>query len=171
MGNTLTIDGSKSNTKSILLDLIALAVVYFVPTLTHLLNLPLYLFEPIRIMLILSIVHTKKVNAFALALSLPLFSFAVAGHPVFFKMLIISAEMALNVWLFYVISKEIKSTFLAMVLSIALSKLVYYAIQYIFIVTSLLTWQEVEHPILPQVIVVFALSGYVYFAEKFKKAK
>ena len=97
---------SKLNTKSIVLDIFALAFIYFVPTISHLLNIPLYLIEPMRIMLILAIVHTSKKNAYIIALTLPLFSFLVSAHPNIFKVLLITAELVLNVWLFFELSKK-----------------------------------------------------------------
>lgn len=170
MENTLQISRNKSYISSIILDFLGVAFIYFVPTLTHLLNLPLYLFEPIRIAIVLAMLHTKKANAYFLALTLPVFSFAVAGHPILFKMLLISAELTLNVWLFFLIKKEFKNIFAAMFFSILISKIAYYLLQYIFIVTSLLTWEEVVHPLLPQLIVLLALSGYALLSAKFKKS-
>lgn len=70
----------------------ALTLIYFTPALSHLLNFPLYLIEPMRLMLILAMVHSNRLNASA-AVSLPLFSFAVSGHPLFYKMSAILLEL------------------------------------------------------------------------------
>jgi len=171
MDVTLTLTKPNSKIKSIILYLGALAFIYAVPSLSHLLNLPLYLFEPMRILLILTILHTRKSNAFVLALTLPIFSFAVSGHPIFYKMLIMTVELTLNVWLFYRFSRDVRINSLVMLLSIVLSKVVFYILQYLFITASLLTWEQVEHPIIPQLVVVFALTGYVFLVEKLKNAQ
>jgi hypothetical protein len=87
-------------------------------------------------------------------------------------MLIICAELSLNIWLFFIISEKIQNKFLSMLLSIIGSKLFYYLIQFIFIKVSLLTLQEVEHPILPQFIVTIGLSLFMLISlGKNKKEK
>ena len=68
---------SKQNIKSIILDIAAIAFIYFVPTISHILSLPVYYIEPMRLMLILALVHTTKQNAYIIALTLPLFSFLI----------------------------------------------------------------------------------------------
>lgn len=171
MINTLTIRKAEFPKKIVLIDLIAISCVYFIPTFSHLLNLPFYLLEPIRIITLLSLIHTRKLNAYILALTLPVFSFAVSGHPVLFKMLIMTCELLANIWLFDFLNKKINNTEISMGLSVSISKLIYYTLQYIVISMNLLSWEQVEHPILPQVIVIFALSGYIYLIEFYRKRK
>jgi len=166
MENAIAVSGSNEKIKSIILDIFALTAIYFMPTIAHMFSLPVYLIEPLRIILVLSIVHTNKANAYILALSMPLFSFLVSGHPVFFKMLMISGELALNVWLFFFISKRVSNKFVSMFGSIVISKLFYYVVQFIFISAALLTAEEVEHPIIPQIIVSVVLSAYFLFSDK-----
>ena len=69
--------------RSVLLDAIGLVFVYFIPSISHVLNVPIYLVEPMRIMVILAIAHTTQRNAYILALTLPLFSYFISAHPVF----------------------------------------------------------------------------------------
>src|SRR6056297_734588 len=98
-------------TNQALFDLAAIAFIYFIPALSHMLSFPLYLLEPMRIVLILALVHTHKVNALVLAATLPFFTFLVSGHPVLPKAILISAELVLNVVLFFAIVKSVKSKF------------------------------------------------------------
>jgi len=84
---------AEQDRKSLALDFIALAIIYFIPTLTHLFSFPLYYIEPMRIMVILAIAHTTKRNAYLLALTLPLFSLLVSGHPILYKSLLMSVEL------------------------------------------------------------------------------
>ncbi len=65
---------------SLILDAAALAFIYLVPTFSHLLSLPVYFIEPMRLMLILAMVHTDKRNAYILALTMPLFSFIISAQ-------------------------------------------------------------------------------------------
>jgi len=147
---------------TILLDLGALAFIYFVPAISHLLAFPLYLIEPMRIMLIIAIAHTSKKNAYLLALTLPVFSFAVSGHPAFLKSLLISLELAVNVWLFFTLSGYIKNKFATMALAIVASKLFYYLLKFGLLSLALMTGTLVSIPIHIQVIVTLVLCTYIY---------
>jgi hypothetical protein len=148
--------------KSLLIDIVGLAIVYFVPTLSHLLRVPLYLVEPMRLMLIIAIAHTTRRNAFIIALTLPLFSFVWSGHPVFLKSLLITIELVLNVWLFYVLARYWRSYFAAILVSIVASKLIYYLMKYGLINAALLDSQLISTSIYIQLITLLIFSGYVY---------
>jgi len=112
---------------TLILDTGALLFIYFIPALVHYLSVPVYMIEPMRLMLILAIAHTHRYNALVLALTLPAFSFLVSGHPAFLKMLIITGELALNVAIFYLLVNRIRNFFATMFLSILLSKMACYA--------------------------------------------
>ncbi len=147
---------------SILIDLGALAFIYFVPTISHLVSLPIYFIEPMRMMIVFALVHTNKQNAYLLALTLPIFSFLVSAHPVFPKMLLITFELSLNVFLFYLFSKKMKHIFPAIFASIVLSKMVYYLIKFGMISFAIINSSLVSTPIIIQVITTTVFSGYVY---------
>lgn len=161
MENTAVLSIQKERQKIVILDLIAVAIVYLVPTVSHLFSVPLYLAEPLRVFVILSLIHTRKENAFILAFTLPLFSFLISGHPIMLKMLIIIFELALNALLFIILTKR-TNIFLSMLLSIALSKLFFYGVQYLFISAGMIDASMVEHPLIPQIVVTLVMSGYGY---------
>ena len=117
---------NKTVWKNILIDMGALALIYFLPASVHLTGIPLYMIEPMRLMLIISMAHGAKSNSYLLALSLPLFSFAVSGHPEFLKMLIITGELVLNTVLFYWLTGRSVNTFLSLMLAIIISKIACY---------------------------------------------
>ncbi|MFP4557624.1 MAG: hypothetical protein ACLFNU_12215 [Bacteroidales bacterium] len=143
-------------------DILALAFIYFVPTISHMLSFPLYLIEPMRIALILALVHTTKRNAYIVAVTLPLFSFLVSAHPVFYKMLLISGELVLNVWLFYFILSRTKSAFVSILSSIVLSKAVYYLAKFIAIALILKTSEDlIATSIYIQVATTIVFSVYL----------
>ncbi len=162
MATNIGLSISKLNTRSIVLDILALAFIYFVPTISHLLNVPLYLVEPMRIMLILAIAHTKKKNAYLIALTLPLFSFLISGHPNIFKAVIMTMELLLNVWLFYELTKR-TNQFVAMLSSIILSKIFYYLLKFGLISFAVLQSGLISTPIYLQVITSVVFSGYLFF--------
>lgn len=122
---------SKRTISYVIFDILALTFIYFVPTISHMLSLPLYLIEPMRIALVLALVHTTKRNAYIIAVTLPLFSFLVSAHPVFYKMMLITGELAINVWLFYFIFNKSKNAFISILSSIVLSKSIYYLAKFI----------------------------------------
>jgi len=162
MANTITLVRSNVNVKSILIDLAALTFIYLVPTLSHLTSIPLYLLEPMRIMLILAIAHTTKKNAYILALTLPVFSFVISMHPTIIKSLLITAELFLNVWLFYYLLKRTGNQFIAMLSSIVISKVFYYLVKFLLITMVFMQTSLVSTPLILQFATTFIFSGYIY---------
>jgi len=162
MAQNISISTLRLNTKSIILDLFALAFIYFVPTLSHLLNIPIYLVEPMRIMLILALAHTSKKNAYLIALTLPLFSFLISAHPNIFKALIMTMELLLNVWLFYKLSAKVNK-FIAIFSSIVISKVVYYLLKFGLISFAVLQTGLISTPIYLQIITSVVFSSYLFF--------
>jgi hypothetical protein len=152
--------------KNSVFDIFAVAFIYFVPALSHLTALPIYYLEPMRLLLILSIVHTSKRNSYILAATLPIFSFIVSAHPVFLKTLLITGELLLNVWLFFFISEKIKNKFSSMILSISLSKIAYYAIKFGLISFVLIEGSLIATPIIMQIITTLLFSTYVFYLKK-----
>ncbi len=115
----------------ILIDIIAFCLIFYFPALSHATSLPLYILEPFRIVILFCmIIMEDKKNAYFLAFALPLFSFFVSGHPVALKMMIMSVELITNVWLYYKLFIRIKSVFFSLLLSIALSKFLYYLLKF-----------------------------------------
>lgn len=145
------------------LNMLALVFIYITPALSHLVGYPIYYFEPMRVFLIFTMVHLKKKNAYILALTLPLFSFIVSAHPSIVKMALITTELSINVFLFYILSGKIKNKFISIFLSISISKIIYYSIKYLLINTSMLNSGLISTPILLQFGTTLVLSGYAYY--------
>ncbi|MDH7605159.1 MAG: hypothetical protein QHH13_09680 [Melioribacter sp.] len=160
--NTSTILLSESKIRNIAFDLIALSVITLTPALSHLLSIPLYLLEPMRIMLLISLLYTTKKNAYILSFVLPFFSFFISSHPALPKAVLISTELMLNVYLFFLLSQKLNNNFIAMFLSIVMSKFYYYAIKFLLITLGLMTGEIVSTPIYLQLIVALAISLYTF---------
>jgi len=159
----------KKTIASILIDISALAFIYFVPTISHLIALPVYFIEPMRLMLVFALVHTNKTNAYIIALTLPIFSFLISAHPVLPKMLLITFELTLNVFLFYLLSKKMKNVFPAILFSIIISKMVYYLIKFGLINLAIIKSGLISTPIYIQVITTLVFSTYLYLVYRNKK--
>ncbi len=158
----------KAITNSIIINTSAILLIYFTPALTHLLNFPLYLIEPMRLMLVLAMIHSDRRNAYLLALTLPLFSFAVSAHPVIYKMLLITAELLFNVWLFYTFRNRMKNIFAAMASAIIISKAAYYGFKAIFISLALIGPGLISTPIWIQLLTTLLFSSYALLLLKNK---
>lgn len=149
----------------------SLAVIYFIPAMSHMFSVPLYYAEPMRIMVILAIAHTGKRNAFVLALTLPVFSFLVSAHPSLLKSILIALELVANVWLFYLISNKIKNQFSSMLISILLSKMFYYLAKFLFISFAFMQTDLIATPVWIQIISTLVFSIYVFVVFTRKQAK
>jgi len=160
--NTSALSLSIPRLRTVAIDLAALAVIYFMPALSHMLAVPVYFIEPMRIMLILAIAHTGRRNAYLLALTLPLFSFVISAHPVFLKSLLISVELVFNVWLFFILVKYIRNNFAAMAAAIIGSKLFYYALKFRLLSAALLQGSLVSIPLYIQLLTTMVLSAYIF---------
>lgn len=123
MAATITI---RAILKNGLIGMVALAVVYLAPALAHMTGWPVYMLEPMRLMVILALAHGSRGIALLLAATLPLFSFLVSGHPEFLKMVIITGELLLNVVLFYLLKRKFLKVFPAAAGSVVISKLICY---------------------------------------------
>jgi hypothetical protein len=144
-----------------LFDVFALVFVYCVPAITHLLDFPVYYIEPMRLMLILAMVYSGRYNTYILAFTLPVFSYFISAHPVFPKMLLICTELLLNALLFYSFKDRIKHTFYVVILSITISKVVYYFLKMIMIKAALINADFFSTPVLIQVITTVLFGLYV----------
>ncbi len=162
MKNTTSLTLSRIPAKSLAIDLLALAFIYFTPALSHLLALPVYFVEPMRLMLILAMAHTSRRNAFVIAATLPLFSFIVSAHPNLFKMMLITGELTLNVWLFYFLMKRTGNAFVSMITGIVLSKAAYYVAKFGLLSLVVLQGSLVSTPLIIQLITTLVFSGYVF---------
>lgn len=120
---------------NIIVDVVILACIYFIPALSHVAPFPLYLLDPMRIFMLAGYMLTRQnSNAFLLALTIPLFSALVTGHPPIFKAILISIELMVNILLFIQLLNRTKLHMaLSLFLSIIGSKLVYYSLKLAFI--------------------------------------
>jgi len=162
MENTSVYPLSIPKIKIIVFDLIALLAIYLVPAVSHLLSFPVYYLEPMRIMMILAIVHTTKKNAYLIALTLPLFSLLISAHPSLVKTSLITGELLLNVWLFFFLSEKLSNKTLSILLSIDVSKIFYYLVKFLMISSVLISGDLISTPMYIQIIMLFVLTGYIY---------
>lgn len=143
-------------------DVLLVAIIYFLPTLSHLMSFPLYLADPMRIMILLAFIHTNKSNAFFLALTLPIFSHLISLHPLAFKSIIISFELIINCYLLTFFLKKNLNIFLTFFSSIIISKFFYYGFKYILLSYNMIDGNLISTSPEIQLLVTFILSIYGY---------
>ena len=142
-----------------LTDAAAVLFVFAVPALSHLTSVPFYLLDPMRMAVLGALLFSRNwKNALVLALALPLFSFAVSGHPVYPKFLLIAAELSVNVLLFAWLSRKMNAGVAAFV-SILLSKVLYYGFKAAVLSAGLLQVELISTTIWWQLGVAVGLSA------------
>lgn len=142
-----------------LTDAAAVLFVFAVPALSHLTSVPFYLLDPMRMAVLGALLFSKNwKNALVLALALPLFSFAVSGHPVYPKFLLIAAELSVNVLLFAWLSRKMNAGIAAFA-SILLSKVLYYGFKAAVLSAGLLQADLISTTIWWQLGVAVGLSA------------
>jgi len=146
-----------------LIDLGIILSIYLLPGLTHVLPVPLYLIDPMRMLLFLTLITTHRVNSLVLAASIPFLSTLFSGHPVFPKNILIAAELSLNVMVFHWILGKKDSLIMAGVVSILSAKVFYYALKFGFISAGLLGGVLVSTPLgyqlMPLIVLPLILVG------------
>ena len=167
-----------------LTDAAALLFIFAVPALSHLSALPFYLMDPMRVAVLGALLVSRNwKNGLALAVALPLFSFAVSGHPVFPKCLLIAAELSVNVMLFVWLSRAFcrfsagrgasapssgrAAVGAATFLSILLSKVLYYGLKVLVLSAGLMQMELVSTALMVQLAVALLISlGFAIWWKK-----
>jgi hypothetical protein len=155
--------------KTIIIDLAAILIIYFLLEISDLTNIPFYSFEPMRIVIIIALVYTSEKNAYLLAVLLPLVSFVLSNHPSVAKTFILAGDFLLNILLFFLFKRKY-NVFLAMAYSIILSKMAYYFAKFLLIKFILIQGELISTPIFTQLIIIVVLSTYTYLAKNSMKS-
>ncbi len=167
MEKILSLQGIKSDLKTYLVDLTLLFFIYMIPSISHLFAFPVYYLDPMRIALVVSLMFTSRKNSLIIALTLPIFSFIISAHPQFSKSILLSAELILNLSLFFILSKSVKNIFTAFFTSVLITKIFYYLVKYVLINFSLIDDKLFSTPIYFQIgtavllsLILFLYSNY-----------
>lgn len=135
----------------ILIDAVLLAALYLLPSLSHLAALPLYKLEPMRVALLVALLFTNRANTFLLAVSIPLASSWITGHPEPAKAVLIGIELAvLAAVYFHLANARRLPAFFAVIVAILFAKVVYYSFKYLVLSAGLLGGSLVSTPVATQ---------------------
>jgi hypothetical protein len=138
----------------LIFNIVSITIVLLTPTISHIIMFPVYIFEPMRLIILSSIIYNnnKNKNAYFLAILLPLFSFVIAGHPSIYKLPLVSIDLLVNITIFNILIGKRLNLYLSLFLSILISKAIYYFLKSIFIHFGLLANGLIETNIIFQVI-------------------
>jgi hypothetical protein len=159
----------REHRNTILIDVVLLSALYLVPTISHLTATPLYKLEPMRIALIVALLFTHRANAYLIALTIPLASAWITGHPPPLKAVLMGIEFTILVATYiHLVRKDRIPAFVALTAGILLGKVVYYAMKYVVLSAGWLGGSLVSTPVQTQVVLalgtvaVFGLVEHYY---------
>jgi hypothetical protein len=149
--------------RELIFDSAVLAFIGLAPAFAHFASLPIYMIEPMRLMLVLALVHTNRINAWVLAAVLPLFSYLVSGHPEPLKMIVITLELLANTGLFLLLIRRGIFPFVSMFLAIAVSKVFCYSLYMLLFPWSFVVAEAQTGFLIIQSAVTILLASYTAF--------
>ena len=166
MEKILSLADFRTSIKTYLIGFSLLLFIYFLPAISHLFAFPVYYLDPMRIALVVALIHTSRKNSFLIALTLPIFSFLISSHPQFAKTFLLSAELLLNLAFFFLLNEKIRNVFTSLLASIIISKAIYYLLKFAFINFALLDDKLFSTPYYFQIISAILLSSYMYLVNR-----
>ena len=158
MEKALSIFDIKSNLKTYLVDFLLLLFIYFIPAISHLFAFPVYYLDPMRIALVVALLSTSKKNTFLIAITLPAFSFFISSHPQILKAFLLSTELIINLTFFFFLKEKIKNVFASFLLSVIISKIIYYLLKLFLINSGLLDDKLFSTPYYFQILSAIVLG-------------
>ena len=133
-----TIENPRIIARLVVLDLVVLTVACLVPTVSHLLALPLYMLNPMLALLLAGMLLGRDWrNALVLAVLMPLVSCLVTGMPAAPKMVCMMAELATVATLFGWLSRR-WAVLPAVLTAVLAGKVVYYVLKAVVIAPAVL---------------------------------
>jgi hypothetical protein len=150
----------------IIIDIVLLAALYLVPSISHLTATPIYMLEPMRIALIIALLFTNRANTYLLAFTIPLVSAWITGHPPPLKAVLMGIEFSILVATYlHLVNKDKIPAFIALVAGILLGKAVYYTLKYLALSAGWLGGSLVSTPVLNQLILAAGTAAVFGFVE------
>lgn len=146
--------------RTVVTDAVLLVTVYFIPALSHMVPFPLYLLEPMRLLLFAGLLIARNnINTYFLALTIPLISTLISGHPPFPKAIIMSLELYANVVMLIWFSQRFNwNNGFAFFVSTLFSKVFYYALKFLFLKLAWIQGSLISTPLWMQFVTLMLLS-------------
>lgn len=142
---------------TLLTDVIVVVALYTSISYAHVFPFPLYMLDPMKLLVLVVVIFTGRRNTFFLAATLPLFSFLMTGHPIFPKFLVMSIELIVFSAILFSEKLGIYGENARFFFAILLSKMIYYATKAILIGAGLLSSSLFTTPIKIQLFAILIL--------------
>jgi len=157
----------------VLVDVILLLALYLVPSVSHLTAIPLYMFEPMRIALLVALLFTNRTNTYFIAVTIPLASVVLTGHPEPLKAVLMAIEFSVLVAAYGLLARRLRIPVVAaLAAAILVSKVIYYAMKSVALDAGWLSGSLISTPLQTQLVLALgtaALFGLVEYARKRKE--
>jgi len=146
----------------LLIDVFLLLALYLLPSVSHLTAWPLYVLEPMRVALIVALLFTNRANTYFIAVTIPLASVLLTGHPEPLKAVLMCIEFSVLVACYSWLARQARfPAFVALLGGILFSKIIYYTLKSAALSAGLLAGSLISTPVKMQVIL--ALGTAVVF--------
>jgi hypothetical protein len=145
--------------------------VVLIPTISHLISLPLYKANPMHwIIYLFCLSNTRKISSITiLAITLPMFSLLTTGHPALPKAGLIGMELCIYGSIFNLLyHNRYLGLFGAYIFSKTIGIVIYYATKLIFLRSGVLTGSLISEPIYAQLIVAIGIIAVLYMITRSK---
>ncbi len=164
--NSISIVIPQSITRILVADVLVILCFYITITVAHILPFPLYKLDPMKIIVLVTVIYSTRWNSVAIAAALPVLSFLSTGHPVFPKFLIMSSE--LMVFAFVLSSFRIRQLkgIISFLSAVLISKILYYMIKSGVIAMGYLDQAFIPSDFYTQ-IQALVISALVYWSIEF----
>lgn len=166
------IELKSKNTQSVarifIVDATILLILFALPTISHQLPFPLFLIEPMRIMVLASYLFTNKQNGLMIGMAIPIFSSLTSGHPIFLKSILISLELVSMLLVLDYLKSKINDLF-SLTIAIFISKAIYYCFKALFIIYGFLGQPLISTSFKFQLISPIMLLIILFIISFFKK--
>ena len=156
----------------LLIDVALLGALYLVPSFSHLTALPLYMLEPMRVALIVALLFTNRANTYFIALTLPLVSSMLTGHPEPVKAVLMGIEFSMLVASYGFLAQRARiPAFASLTAAILLGKLVYYSMKSVALSAGWLTGNLISTPLQTQLVLAVGTAAVFGLVEYYRTKK
>ena len=144
----------------LLIDVLLLLALYLLPSVSHLTAWPLYILEPMRVALIVALLFTNRANTYFIAVTIPLASVFLTGHPEPLKAVLMCIEFSVLVACYAWLARRARiPAFVALLAGILFSKVIYYTLKSAALSAGLLAGSLISTPVKMQLILALGTAA------------
>ena len=155
--------------KVLQIDVVLLVALYLVPAFSHLTAWPLYMFEPMRVALIVALLFTNRANTYLIAVTIPLASVLITGHPEPLKAVLMCVEFSVLIAAYAYLANRMRiPAFAALTAAILLGKVVYYSMKSLALGAGWLTGSLISTPLKTQLVLAIGTAAVFGLVEYYR---